>query len=480
MVCVCVYLCILSYHLVYPVQVPNYMKCKGVRVRIVKQYRYSLTLGRFELLYFKLHSPGTSNPYSQSLLFLLPTQHTQQLQMDISKGLNNLSLWEVKSYVRKAQNAVLNLSEIEAKVREATNNEPWGASTTVMADIARGTFNYRDREEICNMIFRRFTEKSAHEWRQIYKSLQLMEYLVKNGSERFVDDARANVSLVSMLKSFHYIDSKGVDQGINIRNRAKELSALLNDENKIRVERKKAKENSKKFDAISSTSAGSRNLGRRTTTSSRSAYGSSATAAASSNDDYENRIFGDGGVFGQRFEENRTTHGTVNNSTQFEEYEEETPSNATDGAHSAPTIQTSKINAPAIDLFGFDDEPIAKPAAKQSLNFDDDDDFDDFQSAVPSKPQQQQQQQPQYQKPTTQASPVDFFSPPISTPVINQQKPVDDFFGSLLTSAKQSSISTPQPPTKHTPPTSVATSTFPQKQPIQQQQSSGMVNLLDL
>ncbi|OXT10123.1 hypothetical protein B9K06_26600, partial [Bacillus sp. OG2] len=83
--------------------------------------------------------------------------------------------------------------------------------------------------------------------RQIYKSLQLMEYLVKNGSERFVDDARANVSLVSMLKSFHYIDSKGVDQGINIRNRAKELTNLMNDESKIRQERKKAKENAKKY-----------------------------------------------------------------------------------------------------------------------------------------------------------------------------------------------------------------------------------------
>ena len=34
------------------------------------------------------------------------------------------------------------------------------------------------------MIYKRFTEKSAEEWRQIYKALQLMEFLVKNGSER--------------------------------------------------------------------------------------------------------------------------------------------------------------------------------------------------------------------------------------------------------------------------------------------------------
>jgi epsin len=30
---------------------------------------------------------------------------------------------------------------IEFKVREATNNEPWGASSTTMQEIANGTFN---------------------------------------------------------------------------------------------------------------------------------------------------------------------------------------------------------------------------------------------------------------------------------------------------------------------------------------------------
>ena len=57
--------------------------------------------------------------------------------------------------------------------------------------------------------------KEAREWRQIYKALTLLEYLVKNGSERVVDDARAHISTIKMLRSFHYIDEKGKDQGIN-------------------------------------------------------------------------------------------------------------------------------------------------------------------------------------------------------------------------------------------------------------------------
>ena len=74
----------------------------------------------------------------------------------------------------------MNLTEMESKVREATNNEPWGAPSTLMAQIASGTYNYREREEIVAFIFRRFTEKAANEWRQIYKSLQLLDYLIRS------------------------------------------------------------------------------------------------------------------------------------------------------------------------------------------------------------------------------------------------------------------------------------------------------------
>ena len=47
------------------------------------------------------------------------------------------------------------------------------------------------------------------------KALQLLEYLVKNGSERVVDDARSHIHTLKMLRNFHYIDEKGKDEGIN-------------------------------------------------------------------------------------------------------------------------------------------------------------------------------------------------------------------------------------------------------------------------
>jgi epsin len=79
------------------------------------------------------------------------------------------------------------------------------------------------------------------------QSLQLLEYLVKNGSERVVDDARSHVSMIKILRNFHYIDEKGKDQGINVRNRSRELATLLGDLDQIRQERRKAKQLRNKY-----------------------------------------------------------------------------------------------------------------------------------------------------------------------------------------------------------------------------------------
>lgn len=100
----------------------------------------------------------------------------------------------------------MNYSDIEQKTREATNNEPWGASTTLMNEIAQATHNYQQLNEIMPLIYSRFTNKSQEEWRQIYKALQLLQYLVLNGSERIVDDARSHLTLLKMLRQFHFID----------------------------------------------------------------------------------------------------------------------------------------------------------------------------------------------------------------------------------------------------------------------------------
>ncbi|KAF4448012.1 hypothetical protein F53441_8527 [Fusarium austroafricanum] len=337
---------------------------------------------------------------------------------DLKNTVSNLTLYDLKAGFRKAQNAVMNFTEMEAKVREATNNEPWGASSTLMQEIANGTFNYQTLNEIMPMIYRRFTEKAAEEWRQIYKALQLLEFLIKHGSERVIDDARGHISLLKMLRQFHFIDQNGKDQGINVRNRAKELADLLSDVDRIRTERKKARATKNKYTGVEggSTFGGgfsSGSSGRYGGFGSESAgYGGGSGSGPANFGGYSGGVYGDGGGFGGQSDDWRGD-GAASRSERFEEYDEfdegERPAASSSRAAAKRPERTPVKKAaeppkkePEVDLFSFDDPAPASSAAPSASNNsgfaalapsntaaaptqDDDDEFDDFQSATPAQ-----------------------------------------------------------------------------------------------
>ena len=258
------------------------------------------------------------------------------------------------------------------------------------------------------MIYKRFTEKSAEEWRQIYKALQLLEFLIKNGSERVIDDARSHMSLLKMLRQFHYIDQNGKDQGINVRNRSKELTDLLSDVDRIRAERKKSRTTRNKYGgteggvAISSMSTGRFN-----------GFGNDAGGAVGGGyGGYSGGVYGDGGGFGGQ--QSSDDYGsTQNRRDRFEEYDEydegsagaapprRNPPNRTTPA-APPKEEAPKAKQPEVDLFEFGDDDVVPSAPATNLAseakapasilaFDDfgtmqsgggDDEFDDFQQAT--------------------------------------------------------------------------------------------------
>jgi epsin len=54
-----------------------------------------------------------------------------------------LDMNKLQSTFNKIKYAINNTPEYAAKVLEATNNEPWGASSTLMLDIANATSQYQ-------------------------------------------------------------------------------------------------------------------------------------------------------------------------------------------------------------------------------------------------------------------------------------------------------------------------------------------------
>lgn len=70
------------------------------------------------------------------------------------------------------------------------------------------------------------------------QSLTVLDYCLHQGSENVVIYFRDNAYIIKTLKEFQYIDDDGKDQGGNVRQKAKDITNLLMDENRLREERR--------------------------------------------------------------------------------------------------------------------------------------------------------------------------------------------------------------------------------------------------
>uniref|UniRef100_A0A8C7JVH3 Epsin 3 n=1 Tax=Oncorhynchus kisutch TaxID=8019 RepID=A0A8C7JVH3_ONCKI len=140
---------------------------------------------------------------------------------------------------RQVKNIVHNYSEAEIKVREATSNDPWGPSSSLMSEIADLTFNVVAFAEVMGMVWKRLNDHGKN-WRHVYKALTLLDYLIKTGSERVAQQCRENAFTIQTLRDFQYMDRDGRDQGGNVREKARQLVSLLRDEERLRQERSQA------------------------------------------------------------------------------------------------------------------------------------------------------------------------------------------------------------------------------------------------
>ncbi|XP_076458958.1 epsin-2-like isoform X3 [Babylonia areolata] len=140
---------------------------------------------------------------------------------------------------RTLKNVVKNYSDAQVKVREATSNDPWGPSSTLMSEVSDLTYNVVAFTEIMQMVWKRLNDDGKN-WRHVYKALMLLEYIIKTGSEKVAQQCKENFHAIKTLTSFQHIDVDNKDQGMNVREKAKQLVALLSDDERLKNERAKA------------------------------------------------------------------------------------------------------------------------------------------------------------------------------------------------------------------------------------------------
>ncbi|KAI5866357.1 ENTH-domain-containing protein [Durotheca rogersii] len=139
--------------------------------------------------------------------------------------------------MRSVKNVTKGYSSVQVKVREATSNDPWGPTGSQMTEIAQLSFNSSTEfYDIVDMLDKRLNDKGKN-WRHVLKALKVLDYCLHEGSELVVTWARKNIYIIKTLREFVYVDEEGRDVGQNVRVAAKELTALLLDEERLRAER---------------------------------------------------------------------------------------------------------------------------------------------------------------------------------------------------------------------------------------------------
>lgn len=270
------------------------------------------------------------------------------------------------------------------------SHKNWGASSTILNELARDTYDY-DKYSVITKIMWDAMDGRPAAWRQVFKSLTLLEHLLKNGADRIVEDARSRGHKLRSLYNFNYYEGT-TDRGVGVREKSKQIMEVLQDNERVREERTKARKLREKFGGGMGMSGVGSNGNRY------EGYGNDSYSGGYGNNDGGGYANGGGG--GGGYGNSGIGSGYSNSEKGYSgRYSDEKDSEPTSTSNSTPTFatapksepkakpaKTKKVKkkkavvavstpAPEVDLFSFDEAPAPAPASSA------DDGFDAFQGA---------------------------------------------------------------------------------------------------
>ncbi|OEH80416.1 putative EPN3 protein [Cyclospora cayetanensis] len=152
-----------------------------------------------------------------------------------------------------AERTITKETPLEKNLREALSDKNWGCATSILSEIARASYSYSDCVSISKTMWDAIGEPPKR-WRRIFKGLTMLEYMLKNGTEKFAEEARDRSYLLRTLQSFSWSE-EGRDKGAGIREKAGICTTLVFDAAELKAAREEAAKNRDKYIGISSASS---------------------------------------------------------------------------------------------------------------------------------------------------------------------------------------------------------------------------------
>ena len=89
-------------------------------------------------------------------------------------------------------------------------------------------------------------QSKAHEWRRILKTLNSIEFIIKNGSPNAIQTLKREIYKLQSLSNFSHVEN-GKDKGQSVREKIGLIVDLLNSDQQLMRERTEAYEYRRKF-----------------------------------------------------------------------------------------------------------------------------------------------------------------------------------------------------------------------------------------
>ncbi|XP_058094619.1 uncharacterized protein LOC131240421 [Magnolia sinica] len=141
---------------------------------------------------------------------------------------------------KSARLVLTDVTQAELLTEEATNNDPSGPDARTMARISEAAFDIDDYWRIVDLLHQRLYIVDWKQWRQQYKALVLLDFLLTHGPESVAEEFQCDMDVIQELGSFKHIDEQGFNWGDSMQKKSVRILQLLDEEELLKDERSKA------------------------------------------------------------------------------------------------------------------------------------------------------------------------------------------------------------------------------------------------
>lgn len=133
----------------------------------------------------------------------------------------------LREKLNDARLVLTDVSRIQLLTEEATNEDAWGPETRTMAILADAAFELEEYERIVQVLHGRLDPSKKRPWRQLYKTLVVLEYLLTHGPNSIGREFRGDLTCMEELSQFNFTDQQGIDRGSTVRTTADRVLELV-------------------------------------------------------------------------------------------------------------------------------------------------------------------------------------------------------------------------------------------------------------